>query len=332
MTLRRTESRRVVVLGAGASRGVSYALESDSPSPLDSDFFDLLQREYAKPHTSSNKKHINSLLERLKLLPYEYWRSMERSFYTLHLQAYLSKKLSGNELKREDASVVLDFAVCIQTLLRSAHGKKTCAHHREILKRLGDKDALITFNYDLVVERAIRDKFESQHRQFGPWIYALDANQNDVQGPIILKLHGSSNWRWNRNDESLNVQTVAWEDFDDAPGYRGHSGNGTKFPIFLPFWDKRIEHEPWLRLWKKAYNRLSATAELVIWGYSLPTTDIKAQQLFHLSLKGKKRLKLCVIDPSSETRARWRTLLPDALYWEYQDIGTFIKHPPKWWR
>ena len=33
-----------IILGAGASRGVSYSRESDMPSPLDRDFFDLLQR------------------------------------------------------------------------------------------------------------------------------------------------------------------------------------------------------------------------------------------------------------------------------------------------
>ena len=33
-----------VVLGAGASRSVSYAHEREQPSPLDSDFFDLLNR------------------------------------------------------------------------------------------------------------------------------------------------------------------------------------------------------------------------------------------------------------------------------------------------
>jgi hypothetical protein len=36
--------RVTLVLGAGASRGVSYAHQGRIPSPLDGDFFDLLQR------------------------------------------------------------------------------------------------------------------------------------------------------------------------------------------------------------------------------------------------------------------------------------------------
>jgi CHASE2 domain-containing sensor protein len=36
--------RIALVLGAGASRAVSYAHLGQVPSPLDSDFFDLLQR------------------------------------------------------------------------------------------------------------------------------------------------------------------------------------------------------------------------------------------------------------------------------------------------
>jgi hypothetical protein len=34
----------MLVLGAGASRAVSYAHQGEMLSPLDSDFFDLLQR------------------------------------------------------------------------------------------------------------------------------------------------------------------------------------------------------------------------------------------------------------------------------------------------
>jgi hypothetical protein len=91
--------------------------------------------------------------------------------------------------------------------------------------------------------------------------------------------------------------------------YRGHDGTGTEFPIFLPFWDKRIEKRPWLDMWQLAYRRLKKTKRLIVWGYSLPETDIKAQQLFHLSLGGRA-IDICVIDPAAKTRKRWRKLLP----------------------
>jgi hypothetical protein len=132
-------------------------------------------------------------------------------------------------------------------------------------------------------------------------------------------------------DNHFEVLTQAWKDFDKFPGYQGR-GVGTKFPIFLPFWDKRIEDEPWLSLWQDAYTRLRQVSTLVVWGYSLPATDFKAQQLFALALRGNQFCHLCVIDPSRSTRERWREMIPDALYWEYEKVQDFFDFPPTWWR
>jgi hypothetical protein len=254
---------------------------------------------------------------------------MERAFYTLHLRAYLASKLEHPSLEYSDEDLVSEFATSIQALLRSAHGKNVCKHHQDVLATLRDKDAVITFNYDLVGERALRKSCEQRHQAFGPWLYGLSAEEQDLVGPQLLKLHGSSNWRI--NGKNFSVLTKSWNDFDQAPGYRGDSGSGTVYPIFLPFWDKRIEKNPWLSLWRTAYKVLARASELVVWGYSLQPTDIKAQQLFSLALAGKNNFNLCVIDPSQTTRGRWRDLFKNALYWEYESVKDFLVHPPNWW-
>src|ERR1019366_5230341 len=137
----------VVVLGAGASRGVSYADNSSFPSPLDYDFFDLLQR--LNPRTG-DLKAVKDVLEDVAVLPREYWRSFERAFYTLQLRAYLSEKLRFAGPYKQDTRVVTDFALCIHALLREAHGKKTrCEYHESILAALEGNDSVMSFNYDL---------------------------------------------------------------------------------------------------------------------------------------------------------------------------------------
>src|SRR5437899_711099 len=83
-----------LVCGAGASRGVSYADQVDIQSPLDADFFDLLQRVEAP---AGDREAVQSVLRQVQRLPYECWRSMERAFYTLHLRAYLSAKLTEED-------------------------------------------------------------------------------------------------------------------------------------------------------------------------------------------------------------------------------------------
>lgn len=333
MKTKTTNKRRVIILGAGASRSVSYASTRSIPSPLDGDFFDLAQQ-----HSPKDKKGPDALaLKRLiryarELLPSSHWRSMERAFYTLHLRALMARVVGRKKRSLTEEKIVSDFARGLQALLRGAHGRKICQHHSRLFDTLRSDDAVITFNYDLVVERAARGYYEERGLRFGPWIYGLKGSgrMTDKGGPRIFKLHGSSNWMIS-GKSSLKVRMKKWEDFDDTPGYRGHSGTGTAFPIFLPFWDKRIEKKPWSELWQTAYAQLLGASEVLVWGYSMPPTDVKAMHFFQMALENKRSLKLCVVDPSKETRIRWRELLPDAKFWQFSDIKEFEASPPKWW-
>lgn len=323
----------MVVLGAGASRGVSYAENSGFPSPLDYDFFDLLQRLNPK---SADKKAVHAVLDKVAALPREYWRSFERAFYTLQLKAYLSKKLRLDGSYESDSRVIADFALCVHALLREAHGRKTkCAYHESILVPLEGSDSVITFNYDLVVERAMRGIAESRSAGFGRWLYGFRTLSTPRKLPLLLKLHGSSNWRLegsgtSDSDKRFQLRTKKWKDFDKAPGYtRITTSEINAFPIFLPFWDKRIERRPWVTLWREALMKLRSAENVLVWGYSMPPTDVKAYLLFTLGLSGRP-LNLCIIDPKDETRERWRNLFRDSKYWEYKSAENFLKHRPSW--
>jgi len=283
---------------------------------------------------AGDRKAVEDVLEEVTALPREYWRSFERAFYTLQLRAYLSEKLRLDGPYKQDSRVVTDFALCIHALLREAHGiKTTCDYHQSILVFLDGKDSVISFNYDLVVERAIRGFTASI--EFGPWLYGFEPLHGTRKVPLLLKLHGSSNWRLNTKGvkDSRNhfeVRTKKWDDFDNAPGYtRISETETTAFPIFLPFWDKRIEHRPWVTLWRKALKKLRSAENVIVWGYSLPPTDVKAYVLFTLGLSGRP-LNLCIIDPKWEARERWRNLFRDARYWEYKSAQDFIAHRPFW--
>ncbi len=317
-----------VVLGAGASRGVSYAHEREQPSPLDSDFFDLLNR--LEPRTT-DRDAVKFVQKQIEALPLDYRRSMERSFYTIQLRAFMARKLGATRKPQpSEYEIVANFARCIQALLRSAHGKEFCENHNRLMHQLGKHDTVIYFNYDLVLERALCPIALKRGAGFGKWVYGLAEAPSDYKLPAILKLHGSSNWRLPLEKGEFDILTGNWKDFAGAPGYRGHKGMGTTFPIFLPFWDKRIEQGPWRLLWSDCLARLEKIGTLVVWGYSLPQTDIKSQQLFTLGLGGR-RFRLCVIDPSAQTCDRWREMFPEALYWEYANVRSFLRHPPKWW-
>jgi hypothetical protein len=318
------------VLGAGASRAVSYAGKTDLLSPLDRDFFDLLQRLEPRDR---DEVAVHWVLQQMSTLTMDYRRSLERSFYTLHLRSYLRQKLSGGAAS-EVEEVLSNFARAVVGVLRKAHGVEKCKNHAYLLGDLGRNDAIISFNYDLVVERALREEADALGVDFSPVIYRLGSETNDANDvppfPKILKLHGSVNWEL--HDKQFGVRTKSWDDFDSTPGYRGYSGEGTQFPIFLPFWDKQVTRIPWLALWKKAHQQLRKTKYVIVWGFSLQPTDVKARELFTISIpNGGEGRCVCVIDPSQVSRDRWRELLPNAQYWEYESFQAFQSRSPNWW-
>jgi hypothetical protein len=228
-----------LILGAGASRGVSYANPGEFPSPLDGDFFDLLQR--LKP-PSEDRAAVDFILEEVSVLPAEFRRSMERSFYTLHLRAYLRRKFSDCD-KSEEEKLVGCFAHATEALLRESHGKQICEHHKKIIAKLGEHDAVISFNYDLVIDRALRPVAEAKKVPFGGQIYRFAGSPaHDLPIPRLFKLHGSSHWRL--REETLSMTIAKWEDFDIQPHYLRHALIGSWASFQISWEDPSVSGPP----------------------------------------------------------------------------------------
>ena len=142
MTQKAARHRIVIVLGAGASRSVSYARDSNiTPSPLDNDFFDLLQQvEPSHKETEAARRVQQWCLEN----PIDrFWESLERAFYTLFYRAELREQFFPEHLSISSTEIINSYALAIQAVLRSAHRKKVCAHHTQLFKRLGKKGRII---------------------------------------------------------------------------------------------------------------------------------------------------------------------------------------------
>ena len=173
------KSKTTLILGAGASRGVSYASEMPSLSPLDSDFYELLQR--LKPKQGSEEAEaVKFVLKTVQSGEDDLWSSMEKMFYTLHMRALLHEKLLPDESPAGSVDkLVKSFTRAIRSLLRAAHGERRCDHHMSLVSELEGHDAVVTFNYDLVAERAFKDIFGNPVRRikFGPWLYGFGDQQ-----------------------------------------------------------------------------------------------------------------------------------------------------------
>jgi len=239
--------------------------------------------------------------------------------------------------------LVEDFLASIRDLLSEAHGTRACDNHVFLFQELYHPDAVLTFNYDFVAERALADRFcggplAGTTTPFGEWFYGLGDRTHDapLDIPTLYKLHGSLNWRLEEdgNGETQNARKKwprTWAEFAPELVYRPTGGEEYRSdspwrpPVLLPYWEKRVEAGVWLELWRRAAEQLRRTDILIIWGYSLPSTDLKARELLMLAFEGRKaRLgKVVVVDPSEETQERWRRMFVRKVFFRFSSFEEF---------
>jgi hypothetical protein len=269
---------------------------------------------------------------------------MEKMFYSLHVRAVLDCTLfHGAEGPDSAHALVEDFLASIRVMLGEAHGTRACEKHQFLLQELYHQDSALTFNYDFVAERALADRFcagihPDTTTPFGNWLYGLAERPNDAPKdvPTLYKLHGSLNWSLgeDENGETINLRNEwprTWPQFAAelvyaAPGREGYCHDRRwRPPVLLPYWEKRVERGLWLKLWRGAAEQLRRTDILVIWGYSLPTTDLKARELLTLAFESRqaKLSKVAVIDPSLDTQERWRKMFVGKVFFRFPSFDEF---------
>ena len=167
----------------------------------------------------------------------------------------------------------------------------------------------ITFNYDDVLDQALA---ETEHREDALWHanggYGFfcrdsigtigdhyDANIGKKTAMLVLKLHGSINWRPRRGySEPYMLEAIThhekwpdngrWETRDPELVER-HLEEG---PLIAPpvLSKSSLVGQPVLRLvWSRAFRILARAHRVTFVGYSFPATDMAARTLFSESLK-----------------------------------------------
>ncbi len=166
-------------------------------------------------------------------------------------------------------------------------------------------DAIITFNYDLACERALRNA--------GLWEvgdgYGFDLGLESIPPSKVklLKLHGSTNWMGILFGGNIGFSQAS-SVYDQRPALFGKRdftflgyGENTRDPLtanitrtggspalILPTLYKNFFHqttfghewEPfWDGIWRQAGESLRASERLVIVGYSMPIADERARDL-----------------------------------------------------
>ena len=194
-----------------------------------------------------------------------------------------------------------------------------------------EKDAVVTFNYDVMLDYAMR------FQGMGPEYWVTPARP----GFLLLKLHGSTNWavcgECKADLQVVSISPVA-EGYSLRPLFPGDVGSiefamatsvlpktkcarCQKTEVLEPFiipptWSKRVAKSPLVRVWTSAVQALKSASQIVVVGYSLPNTDTFFQYLLTLGLASNPQLQRVVVvdvDRTEGFQERYRRVFSRSL-------------------
>lgn len=208
------------------------------------------------------------------------------------LQSGLSSGVNLSHLGRPDSSsgqYTLDMYDYFATLLSGNLDDPN--------KRGSRTNTVVTFNYDLVIDDALRRMavepfYHLPHAEVEP----MEA-ENRIS---VLHLHGSTNWGICAACEHVLVLrsklTTSPAEFFGRTCSKCKAGTYKPF-LVPPSWDKSDYRAVIQPIWSEAVARLSTASRIVIIGYSMPQSDVFFKYLLTVALSQNHRLySITVID------------------------------------
>jgi hypothetical protein len=340
---------RLIVLGAGATRGARFTAEAFTPMcepPLNADFFTQLQRITGPPRRRQlveqvMKDVVGLFGANFSLTLEDYFTQLEFLAEAIKLSPPGKGGLTGGDLRdnreRLLAAVSMVLEVSSDAAIRTAGG---CEHHEELVRHLRAKDTIISFNYDCVVDHALRQSangvwsakygyaFPKPDRVAGHQFWdAQPAASASTQTVHLLKLHGSLNWQ---------LPPATQPDAEIKLKQRLHTQFGVpRFTIIPPVWNKAVADDPIFRtLWTNGERAIRAARHVAVVGFSFVPTDLPVESLFRVALAKAPALKTLVIaNPSQDHRQRVRevfakSLEGGAIVRQYDSFEEFVAAVP----
>lgn len=194
-------------------------------------------------------------------------------------------------------------------------------------------DRVVTFNYDDLLDQHVVAKYGPTKTYFDRIKASSDAPEKREKKepfPMVVKLHGSVNWRCKEED----FRRIIYGNTDDSgpvwlsPVWVSSVGSPTPKDAVYPLMVPPLPVKPitsirlFQYLWTLAYEYLHEAEHVVVCGYSLPEADRLAWSLFG-NFSNKALETVTVIDPNPAVMAKWRTLFKrrtvGVARWEYFD-------------
>jgi hypothetical protein len=329
-----------LVLGAGATRACSF-VEPKTFScipPLDGDFFTQLQRVPDPKHRALIDELMRNIVE---IFGKNFSLTLETAFTTIeHTSRMLAATKSPGstkhkeELKQTRDRLMEAISIVLEASLvgrgetgRATHDAQDCMHHKAFVERVLERgDTVVSFNYDCVIDYALRlhgaSKWNAKYGygfKLGPHGADLTGHENwssdrkiDAKETIhVHKLHGSLHFQFSEPTDRSRTKSRPSVSLKQRP-YTKQLGT-PRFSIIPPESNKTYDKGLFAGLWRNAAQRLLAAKHVVVIGYSFPATDLHAASLFRTSLKRSGLKSLVIVNPDRAARRRARDVMQNGL-------------------
>ncbi|WP_163559657.1 SIR2 family protein [Halomonas sp. NO4] len=340
------------VLGAGASYGLTKVKTKKHPysrqvTPLDATFLKNLQ--HFQPangwRRASTELVLQQWFDRIAAVDH----GLEEAIIKRVSQYDFLSNLHPTKIKGRcnNAEYLNHLSHLITEFLsrckanNSGNARKLIQHIFPAHKPVAEyTDRIITFNYDTVLERPLIDRGLSKKKIYFDRIVAREEDgirryaDEKFPHPIMLKLHGSINWRCNKRhfEEMItgNIESdekiVVWSDDKGRP-----TPDDDDSPLIIPpIPNKPITATSLFRfLWTLAYEYMHQAKRIVIVGYSCPPTDTLARTMFS-QFTSRTLEEIFVVDPNAVALKNYREMLEPrtaarAKWRYYPDICAYIE-------
>lgn len=340
---------KLYILGAGASHALSYvkshsSKQPKSVTPLDKNFLHYLNVH--KPTTGWRRKAIEQIKEGWlddsdlfkECLEQAIIKRVSQYDFLSNINPARTRKKCSNEDYLNYITHLIT-ANLLKSKSNASGDTKKFINHVFPSGSTGDpyKNRIITFNYDTLIERPLIERGVSIKKLYFDRIVkdkSEGLRRNTDQKflhPLILKLHGSANWRCSRIDfNKLLTGDPQKEKFTIWTNDKAPTPEDDDSPLIIP----PIPQKPITRsilfkfLWTTAFEYMHEAKEIVIVGYSCPYTDSIARAMF-THFKNKKLQTITIVDPNAGALKNYKEMfnssqLSENLNWKY--FGSFKEY------
>jgi hypothetical protein len=317
----------VVVLGAGATRGAKWV---DSRSaclpPLNGDFFTQLQRIQSAKHQGVVSDVLRDVIglygPNFTVTLESYFTQIETLHAMTALVALKNPRYSKERLENMKRRLLLGVSAVLEESSDVVKGtskarKSPCQFHQRLVEALSPTDTIISFNYDCVIDHALKvhgdGKWSAQYGYgfadpqrvvgYDRWD-AASAPTGENLSINLLKLHGS-----------LNFMPFPDDGGEIRLRERPYRQTGAEvYEIIPPEFAKRIDRPEFKVLWRRAERALRLARHLVLIGFSFTPTDLHVDSFFRTAMAGNGKLEnVVIVNPNRDDRKRIRSVLATSL-------------------